>query len=52
MTIHRPGNDNCYFNTFKNEEIEFSHKCNLVDSVSRKLEIKIYTLTIYIVKFQ
>lgn len=40
MTIHRPGNDNCYFNTFKNEEIEFSHKCNLVDSVSRKLRNK------------
>ena len=35
MTIHRPGNDNCFFNTFSKDEI--SYECELVDSVTREL---------------
>tara|TARA_Y100000389_G_C17433114_1_gene503917 strand:- start:153 stop:1910 length:1758 start_codon:yes stop_codon:yes gene_type:complete len=42
MTIHRPGNDNCFFNTFSKDEMSYS--CELVDSVTRELRSK----TIYL----
>ena len=40
MTIHRPGFDNCFFNTFK-KEVKFEHNCVLLDSVSRTVRSKI-----------
>ena len=38
MTIHRPGNDNCHFNKFTKDQMDY--RCDLMEAVTRNLRGK------------